>query len=262
MSYPEEIKEEQEKTQVSYEILNVTQEDMRVIPQKEVRIDLSQVEEDYLITDGGDYLLEGEYDYTLYVDAEDKIVHLFLDNVNINSNTGAAICIKSAGKVIITLLENSSNLLVDAPIREGNIEEKAAIISNTDITINGFGSLSVLGYYGDGIRTKDILKVLDSEIYVQTKGDGLRGSDGILLQNSNLKVESEKVGLLTNNIGKNGKGTLAINGGELSVVSGDYAILVQQDLSISDCELKIKGVKGKFYVGGNEYIDEECLIYE
>ena len=235
---------------------------MRETPEEATVIELSELKESYTIQSGGDYILEGEFARTLYIDAEDQIVHLFMNNVQINSNTGSAICVNSAGKLIITLMNETQNTFIDAHVRTENIKEEATIISNTDITINGNGELFVYGYYEDAIRTKDVLKIIGGNIVIQSKGDGLRGSDGILLCPSNLKVESEETGILTNNAGKNGKGTVEITGGEISIVGGEYAILAQQNLVVRNCRLTGKGVKGRFYVEGKEYIDKECLTDE
>ena len=66
------------------------------------------------IADEGVYLLTGEYTGMVMVDAEktDK-VQLVLDGVSITSETSAALYVKQADKVFVTLAEGSENRLAN-----------------------------------------------------------------------------------------------------------------------------------------------------
>lgn len=243
----------------SNERLNVTEEDKRTEPRDEKYIDLSVKKENLYIDEPGDYVLGGEFNNTIYIDVEDKIVHLYLDNVTIDAEEGAGIFVSSAAKVVITLMKDSVNYLVDAPARIDNIEEKATIMSVSDITINGEGQLVLTGYYGDGIRTKDVLKILDAEIRLQSKGDGLRGNDGILLDSKSIQIESEKNGIYTSDSGKAGKGTVKVERGNVSIIAGEYGILSHGNLVLTECLVSGKGIRGLYYCKGQYFIEEGCV---
>ena len=243
-------------------VFKITQEDMRIIPKDAVLVDLSDFEDNYIIDVAGDYVLTGDFEHTVYVDVEENVVHLFLNGVSIDATRGAAIDVVSAAKVIITLLPNTENVVVDAPIREQNLDEKASIMSQADLTINGDGSLVVCGYYEDGIRTKDILKLLGGEIQIQAKKDGIRGSDGLLLSMDRLHIESEGNGIYTANTGKTGKGNIEICQGDISVIAGEYGIFSQSDLIVYGCHISGKGVRGLYHTEGQCSIEEGCMDNE
>lgn len=243
-------------------VFRITEEDVRTVSDEADRIDLSDYEDDYVIDKAGDYVLTGEFEHTVYVDVEEKIVHLFLDNVRIDATKGAAIQVVSAAKVVITLLPGTENVLIDAPIRELNPDAKAAVMSQADLTINGEGKLVVCGYYEDGIRTKDVLKLLGGEIHLQAKKDGLRGSDGALLSMDRLHIESEGNGVYTANTGKTGKGNIEIAKGDISVIAGEYGFFSQGDLSVYECHISGKGVRGLYHTEGQCSIEEGCMDNE
>lgn len=244
---------------VEYEHLKITAEDMRIEPQDEKYIDLSTKNENLIINEPGDYVVVGKFDHTIYIDVEEKIVHLYLNNVTIDAIEGAAIHVLSAAKVIITMMPDSVNYIMDAPARIENAGEKATIMSDADITINGNGELILYGYYGDGIRTKDVLKILDADVKLQSKGDGIRGNDGVLLNSDSIQIESEKNGVYTSDVGKAGKGTVKIENGNVSVIAGEYGILSRGDLILDDCSVVGKGARGLYYTEGECSIGEGCI---
>ena len=114
------------------EIFPVTREDSRVISESPVKWDLSTMISPLIITEGGDYLLTGNSDSTILIRAEDQNVHLFLDGVQIETGEGSAIQVESAGKLLITLVEGSSNVLADSARYAADSASKAAIYSVSD----------------------------------------------------------------------------------------------------------------------------------
>ena len=223
-----------------------------------VEVDLSQVKEDYTITDAGSYLLYGDYEGQICVDAEEQIVHLILKNAKIDSLSGSAIDIRSAGKVVITLMENSTNVIRDNAHYRGREDGDAAIYSACDLTINGLGGLEVYGFYDHGIHSRDIVKILGGEIFVQAKGNGIQGNDGMVVCPSVLSIESEENGLYSKKTGNDKKGTIDIFGGEISIIAGAYAVSASQDLYVRDCSIWSNAVLGPLYVAGEEYLMEGC----
>lgn len=243
------------------ELLFVTDIDRTIDFKSPEYIDLSQTEEALVIENGGDYVLAGEYHQTVTVDAHDEQVHLFLNNTVIETAVGPAINIKSAGKVVITLMEGTMNTLSDAAYYSDD-DLNAAISAACDLTINGSGSLYVCGYYKDAIHTKDVFKLLDGMVQLKSKRYGIKGNDGIVLEPENLIIESEKNGCQTSNANKEDKGIIDIRGGEISIVAGEYALSSVSDVYVRDGEIYLNSVIEDIYTEGQQYIAEGVFANE
>ena len=213
----------------------------------------------YIIDEPGDYLLKGKYEGQLQIDVEDEIVHLILEDAELTPKEGPAIYVKSAAKVVITIPENSSSVLVDSANYKESANAKACLYSEADLTINGGGNLRVYGYYKDAIRTKDTLKILDIQLTVQAKGDGLRGNDGVLLQTKALEIQCEGTGVYTEKEGKADKGFVSMSGGTVNIIAGRYGVEAAENVYIKDCTANIFGVVQNISCKGNQYIEEGCL---
>lgn len=239
----------------------ISQMDQEVTYTNPVYLDLEQ---DVIgpIEAGGDYVLRGKKDGTVKVDAKDENVHLILNGVELKSSTGPAIQIISAGKVVITVAEGTENIISDSGDYREFEECNAAIWSACDVTINGNGTLQVYGYYKDAIHTKDVLKVIGGNIYLQAKRDGIRGNDGILLKPQYISMECEGVGLHTTNAQKEGKGIIDIADGNIVITAGTYAIQSAADLYIRECDIACFSVMADFLANGKYYIEEGCMQHE
>lgn len=239
--------------------LKLTAADQETAGENPVQIDLTVQNSPVQITRGGSYLLTGTLEGSIHIDAEEQIVHVILQNAAVDSSEGPAFYVHSAGKVILTLAEGTENTLQDSGIYEESEAADACIYSECDLTINGTGTLNVYGYYQDAVHTKDVLKILDGSIFVQSKRDGLRGNDGILLSCRETTVQSERNGLRTTKTGKPGKGNIEILAGSHSVIGGNYAITCARDLHVQDCDLFLLGVVGFYHADGEQYIQEGSL---
>lgn len=235
---------EDEKTVVLEETAQyeMTDSDRKTDADTPKRIDLDSFEPDgsmgcvregssLVITAPGDYLLSGSLKGESLVIRvyEDETVHLILDNVEIQSQGEPALYVEKAGKVILTAAEGTVNTFADSPHRTE--ESEACIFSDADLTINGSGSLTVLGYHRDGVRTRDCLKILDTNLSVKAKNDGLRGNDGVILQNSTVEIESEKTGIAA----KSDKDMVVIEGGACKIIAGEYGITAKRSVTIRNC---------------------------
>lgn len=243
------------------ELLYVTDIDLTTEFSEPEFIDLSQADEDVVIEKGGEYVLTGECHRTITIDAHDELVHLFFNNITIETAVGPALYIESAGKVVITLPEGTMNTLFDAAYYK-NEELSATITSNCDLTINGPGTLYACGYYKDAIHSKDVVKVLGSTLQLKAKRYGIKGNDGMVLEPEYLTIESEKNGCQTSNAGKEDKGIIDIRGGEISIISGQYALSSVSDVYIREGEVYLNSVVGNIYTEGKQYIAEGVFTDE
>lgn len=255
------VMEEGEVWEEENELLYVTELDLTTVPTDPIYIEMSEIEGNLVIEEGGEYILSGTTHQTIRIDAHDEIVHLFLNNLTVETADGPAIEAVSGGKVIITLMEDSASALFDAAYYS-NEDVSGAISSVCDVTINGQGSLYVCGYYKDAIYTKDVLKMLGGTVQLKAKRNGIKGNDGILLAPENLIIESEKNGCQTSNANKAGKGIIDIQGGELSVVAGQYGLSSASDIYIRDGQVYLNSVIADIYTEGQRYIAEGTLIDE
>ena len=130
------------------------------------------------------------------------------------------------------------------------------------MTINGNGTLYVSGIYRDAINTKDVLKIISGQVQVKSKRYGLKGNDGILLSPELLIIESERVGCITDNANKEGKGIIDIRGGDISIVAGEYALSAASDVYIREGAMSFNSVIDNIYTEGQQYIAEGTLAYE
>lgn len=207
---------------------------------------------------GGKYLLSGDYNGTIEIDAHDEIVHLILDNANIRANDGPALYVRSAAKVVLTARDGSENTLSDSGYHSVQ-DLKAALFAYSDVTINGSGRLNISGFYKDAVHTSGFFKVLDTEIGLKAKRTAIDADDGMLLMPSKMTAEAEKTGLKSGIHNKTDKGCIYILGGENAVIAGNTAILSGKDLYVSGCSLSISAVISDMEVEGVSYIEEGCL---
>ena len=226
-----------------------------------IQIDLSEYDEEVMIDKGGEYILTGSIYHPVKIDVHEEIVHLFLDGVNIQTTIGPTIEVTSAGKVIITLMQDSINTFYDAAYYS-NEDLNAAISANCDLTINGSGVMYVCGIYKDAIHSKDVLKVLAGQVQVKAKRYGLRGNDGIVLDADAVIVESENNGCQTSKADNEGKGIIDIRGGKVSIVAGKYALSSAADVYIRDGEVNMNSVIADIYAEGQQYIAEGTISHE
>ena len=240
--------------------LSVTQLDRGTEMTAPVEVNLSQAQDGYEITAGGEFHLTGELRGTLVINAEEQNVHLFLDGVSIVSRSGPAIYCRDANKLVITLMPGTENWVSDSGSYRGDEEIEACIYSECNLTINGTGELIVNGYYKDAIRSRDIVKILDGGYTIKCKRTGVHGNDGVLVAGGNLTISSEKYGLKTTNAGAEGRGNMIVSGGELSIIAGRYAfVAVKANLLIHDCTVSERSVVSTYDVGGAARIQEGCV---
>lgn len=175
------------------------------------------------ITDEGTYILSGNLENGMIVVNTDKAdkTQLVLDTVTISNETGAAIYIKQADKVFLTLASDSENVLSNGgnftAIDENNID--AVIFSKEDLTVNGSGSLSITSPAGHGIVSKDELTITEGTYTLNTASHGLSGKDNICIANASFSITSGKDGLHSDNSEDTSLGFVYIDSGSFQIAS-------------------------------------------
>lgn len=182
------------------------------------------------VTTPGVYVLSGKLDDgQILVDTEDEgSVRLVLKGAEINCSDGPAINILSAQKVVISLEEGTVNTMSDgssySTAGESSDEPNSSIFSKDDLTINGTGTLNVMGNYNNGITGRDKLKITGGTINVTSADDGIMGRDMVAVKDGSIKINAGGHGIKTTNDTDAEAGTVYIEGGALDIDSIDDAI--------------------------------------
>ena len=196
------------------------------------------------VTEAGTYSVSGTLNNgQIAVDAQDGDVTLVLNGVNITNSSSAAIYVRSADKVALTLADGTLNVVSDGTpyvfeTAEAD-EPSAAIFSKDDLTINGTGSLTVNGNYKNGIATKDDLKIVSGVIMVNAVNDAIRGRNYIAVKDGTIIVNADGDGLQSNNDEDAAKGYVLIEGGTLNITSGMDGIQAETRLTINAGNINI-----------------------
>lgn len=216
---------------------------------------------DVVINQAGDYLISGSLQngrIVVNVD-DDEVVHIFLNGVYIPSGDGPALCIQSAQKVVITLVDDQVNTLVDGSVNNSYPTATACIYSEADLTFNGSGTINVLGYYEDAIVSKGTIKILDGSYSISSIDDGIRGRDGVYIQDGSFYIQTEGTGIKSTHTTNESKGFVEVCGGSFQIISGEYAISAVQKIEVNSCDMTINTVLDAFSCQNAIGIEEGCI---
>lgn len=195
----------------------------------------------------GTYILSGTLTNGMIIIDADKAdkIQLVLNGVNINCDTSAAIYVKQADKVFITLATDTKNTLSNAKefvaIDDNDID--AVIFSKDDLTINGQGSLTVNTAYGHGIVSKDDMVITGGTYSITAEKRGISGNDSIRIAEGNITIDSGTDGLHAEN-------TEDTSLGYIYIADGDFNITSQTDGLDASSILQIDGGKFSITTGG------------
>ena len=109
----------------------------------------------------------------MVVDAADtEKVQIVLQNVSIDCSDHAALFIKQADKVFLTLAEGTENTLSSGSsyaLGDDDSNVDGVIFSRADLTMNGSGSLAVNAAYKHAVVSKDDLVVTGGQYAIKQK---------------------------------------------------------------------------------------------
>lgn len=186
------------------------------------------------ITAPGKYRLSGEFTGSVTVDtAKTDHVHLILDNAHISATDTAALFVKQAEKVVVTLVgENSLRTLGDFPESEDtNID--GAVFAKDDLTFNGDGTLTVTSP-DHGIVCKDDLVFCGGHYTVEATRHALSTKDSIRIEKSMFTLHAGKDCINTDNEEDPASAYIYIASGKLNLTSAGDGISSDSFLRIMD----------------------------
>lgn len=175
------------------------------------------------LTEAGTYIVTGEWNGMIIVDVDKtEKVQLVLHGAAIHSESSAALYIRQADKVFLTLAEGTENSLSNggtfAAIDENNID--AALFSKDDLSINGAGSLTVASPAGHGVVSKDDLVITGGSFEISAGSHGLAGQDSVRILDGSFRITAGKDGVHADNAEDSEKGYVYIGGGAYQITSG------------------------------------------
>lgn len=189
------------------------------------------------ITAEGTYIFSGTLsEGQIVVDADNAKVQIVFDNVDITCASSAAVYVKSAEKVFVTLAEGAQNTLRNTDeyvaIDDNNID--AVIFAKSDLTLNGTGSLTIVSAEGHGIVSKDDLKITGGTYDITAAGHALSGKDSVRIADGTFILTAEKDGIHAENADDEEKGYIYIADGDFTITSDGDGMDASNIVQIED----------------------------
>ncbi len=197
------------------------------------------------ITEEAVYVISGTLDDgTILIDAPDTAkIQLVLDGASIHSETSAALFVRGADKVFVTLADGTENTLSNggafAAADDGeNID--AALYSKQDLTLNGSGSLTVVSPAGHGVACSDDLVITGGSYSLSAASHALNANDSIRITGDvSLTAAAGKDGIHAENNDDDSLGFVYVESGEFSLEAEGDGVSAGAYLQILDGSFQI-----------------------
>uniref|UniRef100_UPI003FF08695 carbohydrate-binding domain-containing protein n=1 Tax=Candidatus Fimivicinus sp. TaxID=3056640 RepID=UPI003FF08695 len=186
----------------------------------------------------GTYVVTGTLnDGRIVVQAADTHkVHIVLKGASIYCADHAALFIKQADKVFLTLADGSDNTLgsdssYHLSDEDSNVD--GVIFSRADLTLNGSGKLTVNAKYKHAIVSKDDLIVTGGTYAITAEnGGGLYGKDCVKITGGTFTIQTGTDGIQASNAEQADRGYVYISDGALNITAGTDGIQADTVLRI------------------------------
>ncbi|MBF1006852.1 MAG: carbohydrate-binding domain-containing protein, partial [Lachnospiraceae bacterium] len=216
------------------------------------KVNLSEIKDStYTITKEGVYILSGTYSGQIIVNVADTAkVQLVLDGVTITNESSAAIYVKEADKVFVTLKDGTTSTLTTSgtfvATDDNNVD--GVIFSKGDLAINGSGSLKISST-AHGIVGKDDVVITGGNIDITSTKKGISGKDSVRIADGTINITTGTDGIHSENSDDTSKGFVYIEGGNITINAADDGIHAGTNLDIVGGKINItqsnEGLEGK-----------------
>lgn len=170
------------------------------------------------ITGDETYLISGTLDNgSIIIDAgEDAKPHLVLEGVSVHRGDSAALEIREADKVVVTLAQGTENTFTSDSFSVDGVD--GTLFSRQDLTLNGSGTLTVTAPTGHGIVCKDDLVFTGGNYQISTASHGLDVNDSVRITGeTELTLLAGKDGIHCENTDDSTKGFVYVEKGSLNI---------------------------------------------
>lgn len=209
------------------------------------------------ITAEGTYLVKGTLtDGQIIVDAADTAkIQIVLSGASITSSNSAAIYVKQADKVFVTLADGTVNTLETTGEYSDSTDTSidGAVFSRDDITFNGKGTLNVKSAAGHALVGNDDLKITSGTYNLTAAKKGINGNDQVAIADGTVTINAGTEGIEASDI--------SIYGGKIDIKAPDDGLnaVESEDGSITTA-IYIYG--GDLYINaGGDGIDSNGILY-
>ena len=193
--------------------------------------------ESVLIDREGVYLISGRLENgQIVVDApKDDKVQLVLMGASVHCESHAALYIRQADKVFVTLAPGTENSLScgEKMVQTDENNVDAALFSKEDLTLNGEGSLFVGAASGHGVVSKDEMKITGGSYRVEAAGHGFEGKDHLCISDGTFCVTAGKDGFHAEHEEDETKGFVYLAGGVFDITAAQDGISASGGMEVS-----------------------------
>lgn len=201
------------------------------------------------ISKAGTYIISGESNgLQLKVDVDKEAdIHIILKGVTMN-NTNAPINIQKANSVTITLVDGTTNTLVDS---SENSDEKAnaVLFSKVDLIINGNGILNIDAKKNNGIKANDTLHITGGTYHITAIGSAFNVNDEFNITHTKMSIDAKNDAVKVDNDEDLSVGNMFLSDNTMTINAGDDGIHASGNLVIESgtyaIENSTEGIEGR-----------------
>ena len=218
------------------------------------------------ITEEGVYIVSGTLeDGQIIVDASDSDkVQIVLDGVHINCETNAAIYVREADKVFITLAENSSNTLGGGneytQIDDNTVD--GVIFSKSDLVCNGTGSLTIEADYKHGIVSKDDLVITGGTYKITAADNGITAKDQLKILDGSFDIDVANSAVKAKNADNAELGNIYIAGGIFTIEAEQDGFHATGSIVVDDGTITVNSGDDGFHADLDTVIHGGTILVE
>lgn len=210
------------------------------------------------ITEEGVYIVSGTLeDGQIIVDASDSDkVQIVLDGVHINCKTNAAIYVREADKVFITLGGGNEYTQIDDNTVDG------VIFSKSNLVCNGTGSLTIEADYKHGIVSKDDLVITGGTYKIAAADNGITAKDQIKILNGSFDIDAANSAVKAKNTDDAELGNIYIAGGIFTIEAEQDGFHATGSIVVDDGTITVNSGDDGFHAELDTVIHGGTILVE